>query len=350
MTLSGARSLIRVSQNPTCELLLGMVILGVQEVEFYEQLTGEHYPREYGERTAARKRGLAFEANLYRNDAILLREALVGYTGRSAAELQVLNLDDIAGHDASLRLDLTRQLMADISDGRPVPDVVIQPELVLQIAPDYTMAIRPDVLVFDHTVYMYKPLEAKSYVLRQSVANKADMQGTRLQAAVEVEALRMEAGRTGLADQVRTEALYVFATPYGLHPHPTVVERLDGASREVRRAFAALRWFKAQLDASGITTGLQLAAQSTSLRRNFQEACIGTCVLADVCKAQVSGRARALGDAAAALFGADAELARLEALLGGATPADQDEAEMTNALRAATHALGVKLVDPDGSE
>ena len=94
MSLSGARGLARVSQNPRCDLQAAMVSDGVQEPAFYQAYTGTEYPKEYGERVAARRRGAKFEANLHQNNAALLRRVLAEFYGLTAEEIAVRNFAD----------------------------------------------------------------------------------------------------------------------------------------------------------------------------------------------------------------------------------------------------------------
>ncbi len=326
-----------------------MVALGVREVEFYRQLTGAVYPREYGERLSARKRGLAFEANLHRDNALLLRRAVAPCAGLDANRMSVLNLDDAVGTDQAARLRYTRELLIDHAAGKPVPDLVIQPQLEPPIGPGYAIGIRPDVLLLDPSTRMYTCCELKSFIVRLGVADKSDLAGTRLQAAIEIEALRAEAALVGLGDRVRNQAVFVFATPYGLQPHPGFVERLDGPIREVRRALAALAVVKAYLDSLDIADSSQLAQLNPTLTFNFQEACVGTCVLADVCKSRVRERARSLGDAAVEYMGAETTLDRIEELLLGAVPVNAFEAELANMLIASAHMLGFDAASSERS-
>ena len=46
------------------------------------------------------------------------------------------------------------------------------------------------------------------------------------------------------------------------------------------------------------------------LKINYQEGCLGNCILAGPCKSRYVGKARLLGDAAADLLGADTDLSR----------------------------------------
>src|SRR2546430_15375861 len=94
MSLSGTRGLVRISANPQCEIQAAMVVESVREPEFYRRVTGTDYPREYGERVSARRRGTKFEANLHQNDAALLRKALAPLYGYDPEDIRVRNFED----------------------------------------------------------------------------------------------------------------------------------------------------------------------------------------------------------------------------------------------------------------
>ena len=53
MKLAGASALTRIAQNPECGWQVVMVRSGLNEPKFYQALTGESYPKEYGERNSA---------------------------------------------------------------------------------------------------------------------------------------------------------------------------------------------------------------------------------------------------------------------------------------------------------
>src|SRR2546430_1869075 len=135
MSLSGTRGLVRISANPQCEIQAAMVVEGVREPEFYRRVTGTDYPREYGERVSARRRGSKFEANLHQNDAALLRKSLAALYGYESDAMQVRNFEDelpgIRNSVRAARLSRTRRVLADLATGKDVPHVLIQPQLTL---------------------------------------------------------------------------------------------------------------------------------------------------------------------------------------------------------------------------
>jgi hypothetical protein len=346
MSLAGTRGLIRISRNPECELQAAMVLDRVQEREFYKSVVGEEFPGEYGERVSARRRGTMFENNLHRDQALLLREALGPMFGFDPNAMVVRNLaeevpDSDPAHRAK-RLALTKAILSDLAAGRPVPHLLIQPQLRLVTGPgerDYDH-VAPDFMVLDPLVEMFGPGEEKSQILRDGVAATSDLDLARRQAAVQILALRSEVASLGLDDRVRNRAVLVFASPQGLHPSRPVEERgLDAEVFELTRALRVVAEVRKQLQERRGQRAIALPVLAGELATNYQEVCIGMCVMASRCKELAGEGARVLGDAAADLLGPDADLARVSELLAGAVPASPEEAVLAAHLLDAARAL-----------
>lgn len=352
MSLSGARGLARIATNLECELQAAMVADRYSETKLYRALTGQDYPREYGERLSARQRGAKFEANLYQNDAALLRQATGPVYGHDPETMWVRNfLDEVPGEKIdrlALRASRFRQIMRDLALGRRVPELIIQPALLLKIGPDANdvQFINPDCLVLDRRSMMYVPGELKSFIVRDVGPNPEDLAPTRLQAAAQVVALRQEAGRVGLDGCVLPRVIFVFATPWGLKPTDGMEERLHAEFDMVTRAIRKLGRASRKLAALRTVDAARLADLALELGVNFQENCIANCALADICRSRHLGRAAELGDAAMDLFGPDADLDRLSRLALGARPTNPEEAAIAPALRDARLALGIDHLDP----
>lgn len=345
MSLSGSRGLIRISRNDGCELQAAMVAEGVSELEFYRRVTGRDYPREYGERVAARRRGAKFEANLFQNDAALLRKALGPMYGLDPDTMVVRNFaEEVPGARfgiRALRLQRTRNILKDTVAGRDVPHLLIQPQLVLPIGPGPRDVehVSPDIMVFDPRVQIYRPGEVKSFIVRDGVADKADLDGTRRQAAGQVLALKAEAARVGLADRVNDNAVFVFATPYGLAPAAPFEETLQGPMREIREAAAALLAVRHRLAELRRVNDAPLHMLVDELEPNFQDSCVGTCVMVDFCRGRSGSETRILGDQVSRLLGRDLGLDRVVALMRGASPATPRESEVLALLNDAVGIL-----------
>jgi hypothetical protein len=345
MSLSGTRGLIRISLNDGCELQAAMVVKKIRELEFYRRVTGTEFPREYGERIAARRRGAKFEANLHRNDAALLRKVLGPIYDIDPDSMIVRNFaDEIPGarlEIRAMRLYRFRRILRDLSLGRNVPDLLIQPQLCLPTGNgrrdiEY---VSPDFLVFDRKKGMYRPGEEKSFIVRNGVADRADLDGTRRQAAAQILALQSETSRFRLESQVDDKATFVFATPYGLAPAPPFEESLRGELREMREAVGALIGAKKRLQELQRTDDAPLHMLVDELRINFQDSCIGTCVMADFCRRRYLSQTRVLGDQVSELLGPDMEIGRVVELLKGGTAASDRERQVMIQLKEATDIL-----------
>jgi len=346
VSLSGTRGLIRISKNLECAMQAAMVADRVREPEFYRRVTGADFPGEYGERQSARRRGTKFEENLHMNDAALLRRALAPHFRFDPDTAVVRNFGlELPGASTTIRaakLHRTRRVLGDLVAGRPVPTILIKPQLRLPIGPglaDFEY-VEPDFMVLDASAAMYVPGEEKSFIVREGVADAPDLDLTRRQAAVQIHALRAEATRLGVEPRVLDRAAFVFATPFGLQPAPAFEEFLYSEVHEIAGAVEALRRARTSLNSlrQVVTTPLEHLVDEVPSR--FQERCIGSCIMASWCEGGRRDRAPVLGDAAVDLLGEDLPVSRAAALLAGARPRSQREAELQRILVDAARALG----------
>jgi hypothetical protein len=348
MSVSGARGIARVAENLDCHFQAAMVIDRVREPDLYRQLTGQEYPAEYGERASARRRGMKFEENLNMNNAGQLRRSLAAEYGLDADALVVRNLDnELPGSRdtiRSMRLRRTRGFFEDLAKGKEVPDIVIQPQLHLPVPGAKPVYISPDFMFLDRRAGIYRPGEDKSFMVLNNVVDPADLKRTRLQGAVEILALRAEAERVGLQSLIDDRAIYVFATPYGLRPHPPFEEDLGAEIYKVQRAIVVLSQVASQLSDLRKATPAPLQMLAGKIQTHFKESCTD-CVLMNVCKREVIGRPQMLGDTAAELLGPTADLQRLLELLGGAEPTSAAEAALLPALLNSMRSLGYERGD-----
>jgi hypothetical protein len=138
MSLKGSTALIRLAQNPECEILGAMVMQEGSEKRFYERVLGQPYDREFGERQSSKRRGTQFEQNAYAGDARLLREVLAPFVGLPPEDMRVHNLlDHYPGtkDDARIaRLRMTRQLLAGSVAGGIGPRILIQVHIAKNLA------------------------------------------------------------------------------------------------------------------------------------------------------------------------------------------------------------------------
>lgn len=348
MSISGTRGLVRVSKNPACTLQAAMAVEQVKEPEFYRSVTGKEYPGEYGERPSARRRGSKFEGNLHQNDAALLKQAVGPTFGLDPADMVVRNFaEEIPGPPDTMRwqrLNRMWRILKDQADGKPVPHLLIQPQLQLPTGEGRFEFVSPDFMVLDERAGTYVPGEEKSFIVRRGVVDSQDLDLTRRQAAAQILALRALTEPHGISNRVQDKAVFVFATPYGLKPSPAVVEPVEAEIREILRALKSMQLARRMLEERRRhVKETPLRELVDELPHNFQESCYGSCVMAAVCEARHGGTARVLGDAAADLLGPDASLDRLAELLAGLEPATAEENEIAAALRKAAAAMDVPL-------
>jgi hypothetical protein len=350
VSLSGTRGLIRVSKNPDCELQAAMAVRRVRELDFFRSVTGENYPKEYGERVAARRRGSKFEAHLHENNAAELRRAVAPVLGYNPDTMVVRNFaDEVPGPVDTMRavrLTRTRRVLQDLVAGREVPHILIQPQLSLPTgSPGCFEYVSPDFAVLDPRSGFYKPGEEKSFIVRDNVADPADLDLTRRQAAAQILALRFEAGQLGVQDRVSNSAIFVMATPFGLRAADPAEEALDGAILEVKRALKVIDGARRRLEALERDGGGNLSNLVDDLGINVTEGCHQSCVMAEYCYARAGETPALLGDTAARLFaGMDLDHVR-DLVVGAVDPADADEQALLDTLLEASLLVGIQPVE-----
>lgn len=333
MKLIGSSALTRLALNPQCGWQAVMVRSGLSEPKFFEELTGAPYPKEYGERNSARRRGAKFERNAYANDAALLKQALSAHIGLPPEEIWVRNLEDEepGGRQSNRirRWRRTRGILEDHVQGRPAAHILIQPQLHLStegLGDKKGIFVAPDVLYLSHSSGRYIPADLKSFVVRGNQVAPSDLERSRLQVAVQSLALHECLAAVGDKRAPIYDGGFIFATPYGLRPHAPQIESLDGSVDRIRKAISALHAHAQTIERAVAKDGApREILVLDEVPNNYQERCIASCVLADVCRERHQRKAGSLGDAAADLLGKDFDLARAIQLKHGATPANDEE-------------------------
>lgn len=333
MKLAGASALTRIAQNPECGWQVVMVRSGLNEPKFFQALTGESYPKEYGERNSARRRGAKFERNAYEHNAALLRAALSAHIGIAEADIWVRNLEDeVPGGQEVNRIHRWQRTMAILNDhveGKPTAHILIQPQLQLTmqgLGKRAGLFIAPDILFLDRASGRYRPADLKSFVVRGHQVAPADLERSRLQVAIQ--SLALHEALSVLRDERAPEHVggFIFATPFGLKPHPPCIESLDASVDRVLKAIEALaahaRTIEAAKARDGATREILLLDE---IPNHYQERCISGCALASVCQNRLGAKATVLGDSAAQILGRDFPIARAVELMTGAAPRDHEE-------------------------
>jgi hypothetical protein len=348
--LAGTSALSRIAGNLDCELQVAMALSGRTEPDFFKALTGSEFLGEYGERESARRRGRKFEENAYRYDAQALKEALTAYIGVDVPDVVVRNLEDDAPGSRELsrvrRSTITRNILRDLIAGAPVPHVLIQPQLVIPTGEPFKTRIfvAPDLLVLDVRRGIYEPGDLKSFVVRENSVASSDLERTRLQLGAAIIALRTEMAVHGRAHAVGNHGLMIFATAFGLRPHPYKREALDGAVVLMQRALEFMRRTALKLEAMREPEQPPIHVLAPDLAINLQERCVSACVLAQYCRRRQPDTVRELGDSAARMLGADTDINRLVALMNGAAPTSEAERAVAEMIHSGLARLGIQEV------
>src|SRR5215207_1798774 len=330
-----SRAISKIADNPRCQRQAALHLLGLSEQEAYTLLTGSPYPGPRGERSAALVWGRLFEAKLTEHQAQRLITSLVGVLGiqPATAWLRDLRLEvpDTQSEAVRERCHRTQSILADLLAGRRVPDLLLQPALQLSWGGIDWGHIVPDALVLDRRQQQFVPFETKGYIGIDGVITPGERTALRLQAAIEVLALRSELARLDPTSTVPPQALLVVATPYGFRPAPAVLEELDAEMAAVEAALRTLgRVF------SRLATRRQNTAPReilTQLSPYYQESCLTGCALAGVCRNQAPGVRGEVGERVASLVGEGLDLARVIALLSGAPSVTPEETALCQSLQ-----------------
>lgn len=328
-----ARDVTHIACNPHCHLQAALPLLDLQEREAFQLLTGKRYAGPRGERTAAYAWGRLFESSLIANQSQRLLEALQGVLPISPATPWIRDLrqevPDLEDDAVASRAARTRRILHDLLAGNPVPDLVLQPALVLRRDGVSWGHIAPDGLVLDRTRKTYLPLETKAFISLDGIITPQERLVLRLQAAVEILALESELTGLDAAVTILPQALLIVATPFGFRPQPAVLEALPA---ELAAVDAGLKTLARVLAHPAVHQPAPLRERLMRLPYHYQERCLLTCALAGFCRTRAPQVRASLGDRVAQLVGEDIDLARVITLLGGDPPATQAEEALQRAL------------------
>jgi hypothetical protein len=346
MSVKGSTALVRLAGNPDCEILGAMVLQEGSEKRFYERVVGVPYDREFGERQSSKRRGAQFERNAYAGDARLLREAFGPILGTDPDDLTVRNLlDDHPGSkdDARIaRLRITRGILGDALAGRPAPDIIVQPQLLLPTRPGPKpyFFIAPDLMVRSPGTSIYLPGDLKSFIVRENEVAASDLARVRLQLGAQLLALRHEYDRLDPSIVVPPSGILLFSKPNGLAPHAPRIEDIGGAIEAVRIGIAAFLRHREKVNE--LRAGAEPYTVVADLQPHFKDACLSSCVMAQWCRQRVAGLPADMGDVAGNVL-TGMSMDRLIDLMAGATaPSDAHEEVVASHLRslAGQHSVG----------
>ena len=274
--------------------------------------------------------GRQFETSLERADFERFRFAL-HRAGRldDAASITIAEIDAEAPGDTEYaraeRVRRTRAYLLRAARGdTTVPDVLWHPHVTLPMV-GFTVTIIPDYLLLRHTAHGLRVGEIKAYRDRGAYTSIASLRLARLQAAVEVLAVREALRSLGVRDvedrapaevdfMLRTRTSGMFGI---LRRRPTRIHR--DVERVQRALAAAMMRLPAHLSSLPAGTSLDTREGFESLPYDYTEECRGHCALASRCaeRAARQGNGAILGDHVASLLGGVVTLHDLDAMLAG---------------------------------
>ena len=172
--------------------------------------------------------------------------------------------------------------MAIIEDhlaGRRAPEILIQPQLHLTargVVGRTGLYIAPDVMFLEGATGRYRPTDLKSFVVRGNQVGPSDLEKSRLQVAVQSLALHEALLRRGDARLPDHRGGFIFATPYGLSPHPPRLESLDPSIDCIQKALIALADHASVIEAAAKRDGVQkeIHLLADEVPNHFQERCV----------------------------------------------------------------------------
>ena len=140
------------------------------------------------------------------------------------------------------RLDRVRKVLLDLAAGRRVPDIIVQPCFELPVLPGRagSVFVNPDFAFFDRDINAYRIGEEKSFIVRDGIVAKSNLDSSRRQTAVGILAYEHEMDRLHLPVPAMRAGLFVFATPFGLAPAKPFVDQLNAEIEQVRRAMTGV--------------------------------------------------------------------------------------------------------------
>ncbi len=356
----GARDLAQLARNPGCTRRLVNSAARVDMAKLATTIFGTPV-REHGSPQALAT-GIVFEGILLRDEA---RRLIDLFTGAGWLTLGVQSFVDVQAafpdaDAASLaqRETLTRDLIAQKLRGDPTaPAIIWHGRLTLAVTgvASGVVHIEPDCLVASPTDRMYRPVEAKSFRHRGPRTNSSDVANARMQAAVEILALRDTVANIAAATEApisERELDQLVSDRCGLITRKRVGMTARLSAITVRREITLMRrlllGFRAHVEraVAANTVVLDRRDGQESLPNALRDDCRDFCYLAAACEASARQRGEpiALGSEMQEAIGIVGNIPRLIALLDGREPVrTDDERRVVRAFQAATVHLNQEM-------
>ncbi|HWG34216.1 MAG TPA: hypothetical protein VN650_08610 [Gemmatimonadaceae bacterium] len=331
---TGARELARMARNPGCDRLAVHGAARIDTAAFARAILGVDV-NTHGSPLALAN-GVAFERVLLRDGAAPLVDLFTGAGWLLPGSASFVDVSaahpDIDSASLARREEMTRAFLAQRLRGDPgTPNIIWHARLTLSVPAleGGTVTIEPDCLVASATSGFYTPVEVKSFHDRGPRTDPLDLEKARMQAAVEVLALRDTtlSLAAAIGQRFDDEALrQLIPDRCGL-----ILRRFGMRARlqrlNVRRELTLMRRFLAGLRARvdrALTTRASAFTIDTltgheSIANALREDCRSFCDFASSCEAAArrAGQPIVLGHAMEEAVGAVGTLPRLIALLEG---------------------------------
>jgi len=341
---------MQAAKNPGCAVARTAMLAGIDMEEMVTAAFG--WALESRQSPFALRQGSIFEHWITEGGATRLIDALVKKNILESLETRVRHLGDnkhLRSGNARLREAAIRQAVAEtdrelrrkVAGDPNAFNVLLQAHIPLQLADDgLVVVLRPDALIAPDAARAYMVGEIKSFPSLHHNTDSSDVESAAAQAGVYGVAIEERMRQLGLTAQVPKTGVLILKTVGSLNADPWLqpIDRdIDFARRMLAQRPRTLAEIAAIL---GPGQGLDIGANVLKLPRNFIGACRSFCPMAKVCQdlAVQDKNPAAVSDNLAALIGG-MNTDRAVALLHGAKPADPDEADVQQRLRAAYAAL-----------
>ncbi len=326
------------ARNPECR---ANTISAVHGISMAEVAKSEGTTPTMGQSPFAIARGQNFERALFRDDAQLLRTALVeaGVLSQDSTGFKDLRIRQNGGPLAKLddALRATAALLGQIAkdQGRSraagLPTIVAGATVRIPGDPMLPEAILVlDVLVVDYGSHPARLVvgEIKTYPDRGGHTDSGELATARAQAGIYVHGLRLCLQAAGLATDfnVATKGFLVLTRPGSNRPSVRADEDLQYQAWRAERGFVQLRHVAATVPKVEGEAKLALVRDADIA---YREVCVSFCDRAQTChaKALQEGNPSALGEDVTRFLG-ETSLTRALELLDGAAARDPAEADL----------------------
>jgi hypothetical protein len=282
--------------------------------------------------------GQQHERDLHADNGKRLRKAAIDAGRLTSAENGYLDTHQLVRANPrriaavrAERADATAELIRDWLDGKKVPAILSHPTFPFPRPDGSDGYVESDDMLLPRGADQLRNLEVKSFPNLDGFTDPAAMRGLQRQGAVEIWAARETAERVrpGAGSRVPTTVDIVLRNGR-LHRDLDVagpLRQIENIVPELGRSRSGLA-VRAAVRLAGQKDPVVDRAFVEALPPLYDEGCRSFCPLASRCRDEAEGRRDpiVLGRAASSEFRGVADLRRLDDLIAGAVPANDDEA------------------------